>query len=49
MRRTSITVPSEIDKIVRDYQEKNGISTWVGALMELVRRGYESIKREEQR
>lgn len=45
MRRTSITVPSEVDKIIKDYQEQNGISTWVGALMELVRKGYEASKK----
>jgi hypothetical protein len=38
-RRTSITVPKEVDKIIKDYQEKNGISTWVSAMFELVRKG----------
>lgn len=47
MRRTSITVPTEIDKIVKDYQEKNGISTWVSALLELVRKGSLATMMEE--
>lgn len=44
MRRTSITVPPEIDKMVEEYQKKNGITSWTAALYELARKGYEASK-----
>lgn len=41
-RRTSITVPKEIDKIITEYQKKNGITSWTAALYELARKGLEA-------
>lgn len=41
MARKTVT-PSEIIKqLVEEYRIKNGISTWEGALWELVRKGLE--------
>lgn len=45
VRRTSITVPPEIDKIVEEYQKANGINSWTAALFELARRGFELTKK----
>ncbi|MNV51815.1 hypothetical protein D3C71_1438780 [compost metagenome] len=44
-RRTSITVPEEIDKMVEEYQKQNGITTWIAALYELARKGNEASKK----
>lgn len=44
MRRTSIVVPPEIDKLVEEYQKKNGINSWTAALFELARKGLEAGK-----
>jgi hypothetical protein len=45
MRSTSIKVPPEIDKMVENYRKANGITTWIAALYELARKGYESSKK----
>lgn len=43
-RRTSITVPSVLDKQIQDYMQKAGIKTWNSALWDLVRKGLDSVK-----
>jgi hypothetical protein len=44
LRRTSITIPPEIDKLVEEYRKKNGINSWTAALYELARKGNEASK-----
>ncbi len=45
MRKTSINITPEIDKIVSEYQKENGITSWTAALFELARKGYEASKK----
>lgn len=45
-RRTSITVPHVMDKVIEKYMDDNGIKTWNGALWELVRAGIETKRKE---
>lgn len=45
MRKTTINVTPEIDKIVEEYRQKNGITSWTAALYELARKGFESSKK----
>jgi hypothetical protein len=45
MRRTSIVVPPEVDKLVEEYRKENGINSWTAALFELARKGFEVSKK----
>ncbi|MFS0784525.1 hypothetical protein [Bacillus sp. 1P06AnD] len=40
--RKDIRVPDPLIKKVEQYQYENDISTWTGALLELVRKGLEA-------
>ena len=44
VRKTSINVTPEIDKMVEEYKRKNGITSWTAALFELARKGFEISK-----
>jgi hypothetical protein len=43
-RRTNIKIPATLDKQIEDYRKSAGVSTWTGAMFELVRKGLEYDK-----
>lgn len=43
--RKDIRVPVSLIKQVEEYQESKGITTWTGAMLELVRKGLEAEKK----
>lgn len=45
LRKTTINIPEEIDKMVSEYQKENGMTSWISALYELARKGYENTKK----
>jgi hypothetical protein len=48
-RKTQITVPEDIDQIIKEYKESQlvtqGELSWTQALLQLVRKGYQSDKK----
>lgn len=48
-KRKDIRVPIKIIEEVEQYQIENGIPTWTGALLELVRIGLNTVNNEKKK
>jgi hypothetical protein len=47
-QRKDIRVPIKIIEEVEQYQIENGIPSWTGALLELVRIGLNTVKKDKK-